>query len=66
MPIEIKNPGKSNWIYDDEFDMHFPCCNARVVRVLAHGTEVNQVCGAGPLTGDDVAEGRCSEHRRHI
>jgi hypothetical protein len=43
--------GRSNWLYDTEFDMHIPCCTR---------------CGNGPLTGEAIAAGDCGEHEAAV
>jgi hypothetical protein len=48
--------GRSTWVYDHEMDIHYPCCSER----LANG----RVCGNGPLTGDAVMSGRCSNDHK--
>lgn len=45
--------GKADWIYDDEFDMHIPCCSQ---------PKGQWRCGNGPLTADAILTGDCGEH----
>jgi hypothetical protein len=40
--------GKANYIWDDDFKIHIPCC---------------RVCGNGPVTGDEEENGLCSDHK---
>ncbi len=54
------NGGMADWIWDDELQMHIPCCSRR---------HRSWRCGNGPLTKpEDIASGDCgqthsSEHR---
>lgn len=50
--------GKADWLYDDEYDMHIPCCSQpnwfeKLGRVWR--------CSNGPLTGDQIMSGDCGE-----
>ncbi len=48
--------GKATWEWDDELNCQVPCCSA-----LTNDVDF-QKCGNGPLTGDEIAAGRCSQH----
>lgn len=45
--------GKADWRWDDELQMHLPCCSR------PKGT---WRCGNGPLVGDAILTGDCGEH----
>lgn len=49
--------GKADWIYDDEMDLHLPCCTRRVKRF-----DRMENCGNGPLVGEAILMGDCGEH----
>lgn len=44
--------GKADWMYDDEYEMHVPCCSQ---------PKWNRRCGNGPLTGTAIRSGNCGE-----
>ena len=49
--------GKATWAWDDELGMHIPVCSRW--KVNRAGNIVR--CGNGPLEGDAITEGTCSE-----
>lgn len=61
-----KNLGKASWIYDEELNMHVPCCTVLTVKSkwISHAVvEIRpQPCGNGPLVGDQIESGDCGEH----
>lgn len=48
--------GKASWEYDSELGCHIPCCSGHKWQ---EGKIV--VCGNGPLTGEEIVNGLCSE-----
>lgn len=46
--------GKADWLWDDEMQMHIPCCSR------PKGT---RLCHNGPLVGDAILSGDCGEHK---
>lgn len=53
----IASPGKADWMYDEELQIHIPCCSQH--RRLDSGVTVK--CGNGPLNADGIAAGDCGE-----
>ena len=49
--------GKANWHWDPGMNCHIPVC-----RYLMKGDGYRR-CGNGPLSGDEINEGYCSEHK---
>lgn len=49
--------GAADWIYDHELQIHVACCTY----ALPNGKR----CGNGPLTGNEIATGVCSDTKRH-
>lgn len=50
----IEHPGKASWMYDDDWEMHIPCCS--------QPRPDGKVCLQGPLVGTQVIDGDCGEH----
>lgn len=61
--MAVKELGKADWIYDEEYDMHIPCCTKRRVKLLASGGDVVEKCGNGPLNDPEIASGICGSCR---
>lgn len=51
--------GKADWVYDHDWEFHYPCCNQPVRR--GEG-QAFRSCGNGPLTGDAIRTGDCGQH----
>ena len=56
----IQNPGKADWIYDHEFGIHMPACS----RLKWHGSVLGK-CHQGPLVGQEIATGSCTDTDSH-
>jgi hypothetical protein len=53
--------GKADWIWDEELNLHIPCCSRWVTTTVGSIRK----CGNGPLTGNEIVTGTCGE-RPHI
>jgi hypothetical protein len=49
--------GKASWVWDDDMGMHLPTCSR--LKLNRGGVVIR--CGNGPLVGNEIDEGTCSE-----
>lgn len=60
--VSRKTLGGADWIYDEQWKFHIPCCRMLVPQVGHRGAIWYKRCGNGPLTGDGAISGSCGEH----
>lgn len=57
--------GPVDWIWDEDLEMHIPCCTEVVERTYVMAGEpipIHAHCGNGPLVGEQLRTGKCGEH----
>lgn len=56
--------GKADWLWDDDLGCHIPCCTSytRIEYSAELGRLATTKCGNGPLVGEQIQTGLCSEH----
>lgn len=54
MAVGETDLGQANWLWNEDLQMHIPCCAVPVPGSI--------FCGNGPLTGLQIHFGNCGEH----
>lgn len=54
--------GRADWLWEDDLQMHVPCCTVRRTAIRGVLTIPVGKCGNGPLTGGQIETGDCGEH----
>jgi hypothetical protein len=56
-PVPVLPRGKADWIWDEEMNLHIPCCS----RWRTDGTGRVVKCQNGPLNESEIADGTCTD-----
>lgn len=54
--------GRADWLWDEDMEMHIPCCTVIIPAGVGGGLLPAHRCGNGPLVGEEIAAGDCGEH----